>query len=150
MKNFLLKFMIIIINFTWGIIQNFLGLITMLIIKNKEISMFYTAILIRYEDNGFISKLGTFSIGNFIFTNNKDITIDNNLLTHEFGHTIQSIIFGPLALPIIWLFSLSWSNRYWKNKKKYNDRNIFYCSRFPEKGANYWGKYFLKQEGIYW
>lgn len=96
-------------------------------------------------------------IGMFIFLNEphpKDqkqgLLLQENfekIKVHEYGHTIQSIILGPLFLPVIGIPSCLWANipclkQYRKNHK------ISYYSFYPEKWANYLGERITKSESM--
>ena len=90
----------ILIQCTWGLPQTLLGCIVLIInIKNVPSSV---------------------SLGMFVFTTtnpmkdkrtkNKipDEELSKRLLVHEYGHTIQSLIFGPLYLIVIGIPSTLW------------------------------------------
>ena len=91
----------ILIQCTWGLPQTFLGFIVLLFnIKNKH--YFYHGAIITERN-----VPSSVSLGMFIFTTtnpmkdkrtkNKisDEELSKRLLVHEYGHTIQSLIFGP-------------------------------------------------------
>lgn len=144
----IIRILMFIGQWTWGLIQNLLGLIVVICLRNKSLHAFHGAIIVEYQEAKFIKQLGTFTLGMFIFYKLVDNESKQNLLAHEYGHTIQSLIYGPLYLPIVGVFSLLWARKYWKNKKTYNQKNIFYADRYPERQANYWGKKILGVEGI--
>ena len=72
-------------------------------------------------------KLGSsLSLGLFIFTARP---YDLRLVQHEYGHTIQSLILGPLWLFVIGLPSLIWCGCFNKYIEKNNvDYYSFYTS----------------------
>ncbi len=148
MKTLIIKVIIFIIQWTWGIIQNLVGLLVMLIIPKKSIEPFHGAVSIEYEPTKLIENFGAFALGMFIFYKPMNPESKRNLLTHEYGHTIQSLIYGPLYLPIVGLCSVRWFHIYWKNKEMYNKKNIFYTDKYPEKQANLWGEKVLGHPGI--
>lgn len=118
------------LQFTWGIIQNIIGLLLFLIIllKNPKtnIKAFNGAIVIKWNDSG------SMSLGMFIFLGRDD----QRVIVHEYGHSIQSIILGPLYLPIIGIPSYLWCNLFREYRKK---NNVRYCSFYTEKWANVLG-----------
>lgn len=71
--------------------------------------------------------------------NERDFT-----LMHEYGHTIQSIILGPLFLPVIGLPSLLWA---WLPVfRKYRERwSVSYYSLYTERWANFLGERAVKR-----
>ena len=89
----------IFIQWTWGFIQSFIGL--MLFIKyaakgNKHV--FYHGAIMTYHEEGW----GGVSLGMFTFVNgtrSQEWLKDTE--PHEYGHTIQSLILGPLYCFVI-------------------------------------------------
>ena len=49
------------------------------------------------------------SLGIFIFLGSCAEGPEDPLVVHEYGHTVQSVILGPLYLPLIGLPSLIWA-----------------------------------------
>lgn len=49
------------------------------------------------------------SLGRYIFLNRDHRDETGYLVKHEFGHTLQSFIFGPLYLVVIGIPSVTWS-----------------------------------------
>lgn len=78
------------------------------------------------------------SYGNFIFL--KD-AYDFKVLSHEYGHHMISIFFGPISI-IADIISLLWYILY--NKLNLKNKNIKYTSFFIEKFANYLGYKYTK------
>lgn len=69
----------------------------------------------------------------------------NRLLVHEYGHTIQSLIMGPLYLIIIGISSTMWG---FLGAKKRKDEQIPYCSFFTEGWANSLGEWATGEKSI--
>lgn len=72
--------------------------------------------------------------------------IPRRLLVHEYGHTIQSLILGPLYLPLVGLPSVLWARlpfcrRKWRGK-------VSYFSFFTEKTANSLGEKVTKEPSM--
>lgn len=66
-----------------------------------------------------------------------------NMINHEHGHQIQSKHLGWLYLIVVGLISLIFNNlwdRLFHDKWLYKDRYKWYYNRFPEKGADIYGK----------
>lgn len=127
---------------TWGLLQTVLGTAVFLRYQSCPHSRFHGAVVTVYP------LYSSLSLGPFIFLSGKpprdrsghipDQEILDRLLVHEYGHTIQSLILGPLYLPVIGLPSLLWAQlpacqRKWQGK-------VSYFSFFTEKSANFLGK----------
>ena len=127
-KTFLYYFL----QFTWGIIQNAIGLLLFIILKIfKQLS--HT----RNFNNTLVSNWkikSSLSLGIFIFLGN------NRLIVHEYGHSIQSLILGPFYLLIIGIPSLIWAV-FFENYRKKN--NIGYYEIYTERWANHLANRYL-------
>ena len=88
-------------------------------------------------------KKGCMGLGMFIFINNFRKEGNEFILMHEYGHTVQSMILGPLFIPLIGIPSLIWAS---SNKlKNYRNRHhISYYDLYTEKWANILGNKVLK------
>jgi len=65
--------------------------------------------------------------------------ISDKEIKHEYGHSIQSLIFGPLYLLLIGIPSAIFNNlwdRLFHKKWSYKDRTKWYYNRYPEKWAD--------------
>lgn len=130
----------ILLQWTWGILQNLIGFgIFLWHIKGRHF-FYHGAVATVWESETF--SLG---MGMFIFMRRpregEDITeIPKNgdffrVIVHEYGHTIQSIILGPLYLPVISIPSGLWCNLPLaagyrrKNKVSYYD---FYTEKWAD------------------
>ena len=65
------------------------------------------------------------------------------LLVHEYGHTIQSLILGPLYLPFVGLPSLLWAGCY----RLFRIRRA-YVSVYPENWAEHLGRPSLRLDRV--
>ena len=125
MKKFLFWF----VQCTWGILQTLIGATLFLCMYNKiEDHIWYRKASASTVSGTKLS--GAISLGAFILC---FCTPDENMYKHEFGHCIQSLILGPLYLPIIGLPSLIWSCCFDKYRQKHN---ISYYSFYTEKWAS--------------
>lgn len=117
------KFLFYLIQWTYGIIQNLLGLIVFLFFIFKKHHIYRCSVITVWN---FKNSL---SLGMFIFSN--DI---NNLyiIKHEYGHSIQSLILGPFWLLIIGIPSILWCSLFSLRIIK----NIDYYSFYSERWAN--------------
>ena len=69
----------------------------------------------------------------------------SRLLVHEYGHTIQSLILGPLYLIVIGIPSTMWAFLFEKKRK---DEHIPYGAFFTEKWANRLGERVTGEKSI--
>lgn len=118
------------LQFSLGIIQNVIGLLLFLFLKVfKSLSntrLFYGALVSNWKYKK------SLSLGVFIFLGNND----NRILVHEYGHSIQSIILGPLYLLVIGIPSFIWSICFRRTRR---NKKINYYEFYPEKWANILG-----------
>lgn len=122
---------------TWGIIQNILGFLIygFLLIKNPR----------RKKGNFFGAKVLSWSlkesagIGMFIFLEDRNDDYLTPIVVHEYGHTIQSCILGPLYLFVVGIPSFIWANypRFERNRRR---GKYTYSIFYPERWANYLGR----------
>lgn len=129
------------LQWTWGILQNILGSLITLFLIRKPHFWYRNALVTRWNFGG------SMGIGMFIFLGKAlsgDATVQQirrteaRILVHEYGHTIQSVILGPLFLFVIGIPSLIWANlpplRRYRQKKK-----LSYYWMYQEKWANHLG-----------
>ena len=142
----------ILIQCTWGILQTVLGFIVFLInINNKH--YFYDGAIVTARQ-----APSSVSLGMFVFvTSNprKDKRVENKipdeelsqrLLVHEYGHTIQSLIFGPLYLIVMGIPSTLWG--FLPSYQKKRNSGVSYFSFFTERFANYLGEKVTKERSM--
>lgn len=130
-----MKTLIEIFFFIWQLPQNLLGLFLLLCYKDEEC---------YYKLNGrrfyFTPKMPSgISLGNYIILNRDD---RKELLQHEYGHSIDSRIWGPLYLLVIGLPSALgnlYSRKYYRTWK-YSDYCEWYYNQPWEKSADRKGK----------
>lgn len=136
-----MKYVHTLIQSIWELPQNILGLLIWVVVRRK---------IIRYHKKNnryfFLTPNFGISLGSIIFWSETDsavIKIKENNLEHEFGHSIQSKIFGPLYLLIIGIPSIMrvmYGSLYYLVKKK---KWVNYYEGYPEKWADTLGmKYY--------
>lgn len=122
--------------FIWQLPQHILGLILMAIYRPTNYKEYKSSTVYILHDKGRFAV----SLGNIIFIH-ESFLHSKNIIPHEYGHTIQSYIFGPLYLIVIGLPSIIQniigSYLYKKGNKKMHNN---YYKRFPEKWADKLGK----------
>lgn len=131
-------------HFTYAILQNIMGLVMLAVYKAKgSESEWYHNALITYIDR---KNFGGVSLGMFIFIN-KNVQGDrrHDMRIHEYGHTIQSLILGPLFLVIIALPSAIWCNLpvFVKLRK---EKNVSYYWLYCEGWSNLCGLFATKEK----
>lgn len=109
-----------LIQWTWGFLQTFLGAILYVLYRKYPHFRYHHAMVTVWN------KPSSVSLGWFIFIEDR---YPKELLAHEYGHTIQSLVLGPLYLPIIGIPSLIWFHIHKPSKGSY-------YSFYPEKTAN--------------
>lgn len=114
--------------FIWGLPQNLIGAI--LFLTSKGNWYYYKGCFVKE-----ISKTGpgAISLGMFILFYADFGQDTHRVLKHEFGHTIQSKILGPLYLFVIGLPSLIWAGLFRKYREK---NNVSYYSLYTERWAD--------------
>lgn len=138
----------IILQWSWGIIQNIVGLVMFLININCKHYYYKGTIVTVWNKEEYCM-----GIGMFIFISEKcpkdseqNLSLQETFertRVHEYGHTIQSIILGPLFLLVIGIPSCMWANI--PSMKQYRKNNrISYYSFYTEKWANCLGEYVTK------
>lgn len=136
----------VILNFTWGIVQTIVGAVVFALnYKNNE-HFFYKGVIVTKW-----SQKAGLSLGAFIFVppeprfynyekyNFTNEELQERLMVHEYGHSVQSLIVGPLYFIVIGLPSSVWSFSQ-KNNKLRKKNYISYFSFYTEKLANYLGE----------
>ena len=113
----------------WGLPQNLVGGIIYLVCacKKREHEIYRGRVMTLW---GLGSGL---SLGYFTFVSTY---AGDNTKNHEFGHTLQSMLLGPLYLLVIGLPSLIWAACFEEYRRK---NGISYYSLYTEKWADKWG-----------
>lgn len=139
-----------LIQFTWGLNTNILGFIGFIICKfifNWEITKYYNNIIISPKNKKINAGL---SLGIFLFI---DKDADEFLKQHEYGHSIQNLIFGEFFLLLIgipslircWYYNLIINKLKLYTKEKYNYYSIWF-----ERDASTLGKRAIEDKAWDW
>ena len=132
----------VILQLTWGLPQTLLG--SALYLKNlgRPREKYLSCINTHWKARGGIS------LGLFIFTPDAKTPNYEKIRVHEYGHTIQSLILGPLYLPLIGIISYTWANLpYFKRLRK--DKHIPYTACFVEAWASRLGERITGEKAIW-
>lgn len=135
---------------TWGLLQTAAGAAVFLRYRKCPHSFYHGTVVTVYP------LYSSLSLGPFIFLTDKPPRdrsgqvpleeIPRRLLVHEYGHTVQSLLLGPLYLPVVGLPSALWVHlpscqRKWRG-------NISYFSFWTEKTANSLGELAVKEPSM--
>lgn len=135
-----MKFLYLLIQFTWGFFQTLFGLVVFLVHIRSPHYFYHGAIVTRWNLKSSVS------LGCFIFVTNEpyfaeklkdDFTkteLLSRLLVHEYGHTIQSLILGPFYLLAMGIPSTLWG--FFPMAQAKRENGVSYFSFFTEKWAN--------------
>ncbi len=124
----------------WGFPQTLVGGIVYIATRPRKRGWFKGVLVSTW------SKSSSISLGMFVFVaqetarhdslSNPERTSLKRLIAHEYGHTIQSAILGPLYLLVVGLPSLIWASsspcRIYRSR-----RNASYYRFFTERNANW-------------
>lgn len=121
------QLMYVLLQFTWGILQNIAGLVLFLGCKilGRKSKMYKNAVATKWNN-----KYGSLSLGMFLFVTNDE---DETLLAHEYGHSLQSIFLGPLWFFVIGIPSIIWAGCFDEYRKK---NNVSYYRFYTERWSN--------------
>ena len=134
-----------LIQFTWGFLQSIVGFIVF--IKNVRCKHFiyHGAIVTEWKSPTSVS------LGIFVFVTDKPYfydkikdeipgnEIESRILVHEYCHTIQSLMLGPLYFFVVGIPSTVWAFIPSLVKKRH-EKQISYFTLYPERWANYLGE----------
>lgn len=144
------KALFYLLQFTWCLPQTLVGLVVFLICKiQKANTLNYKRAVVSVFPN----KQGSVSLGMFIVVHKTPMTDETDkmkfdvydpllkchvgqadvLLRHEYGHTIQSMILGPLFLLVIGLPSILWAGLFDRYRQKYK---VSYFAFYTERWAD--------------
>jgi len=136
----LIQFLVAFILLIWEFPQNLLGLLVFAIMKNRR----KITHIEQEKHRLFIEtpKTGV-SLGWFIFwtpAGNRFTYLKNDCRMHEYGHSLQSVLLGPLYLLVVGIPSLSRVFYRWLYRKKYGKSWKNYFNGFPEYWADKLGR----------
>lgn len=110
---------------TWGFPQTLIGWIVYLICRRQPHGIYRSCITTKWNNRG------SMGMGMFLFLGSDN----DEVRVHEFGHSVQSLILGPLFLPIMGIPSFLWCNLP-PCKRLRKEKGISYYRFYPESTAN--------------
>lgn len=134
-----------VIQCTWGVLQSLLGFIVYLLHRKCPHFSYYGAVITQWNNPASVS-LGMFvfvTAEPYFYEKLKDTytreELSERLLVHEYGHTIQSMLLGPLYLIVMGIPSTLWGFFPSLNRIR-REKQFSYFSFFTEKWANVLGE----------
>lgn len=112
--------------YLWELPQNLVGLAVTTVMGRGKKEPYRNARVLRTK-----KMRGGISLGRYLIVN--DIPSNPDLAQHEWGHTRQSRMLGPLYLPVIALPSLLWAA--WWNPRRKRGYYTFYTERWADRLA---------------
>ncbi len=142
--KFIKYFLYAFVQWTWGFIQSLIGFCLFCKYKTRKCkSEFYHGAIMTYHDGDW----GGVSLGYFTFVNgHRDEDWTKDAIPHEYGHTIQSLLLGPLYMFIIGIPSMVWCNG--KKGIKKREMGASYYDFYTESWANECAEKVLKCDKI--
>lgn len=143
--------MYIIWQCTWGFFQSLLGFVVFLVHRKNKHFWYHGAFVTVWNSKTSVS------LGLFVFVTAEPFfaekykarisvkELSDQLLVHEYGHTVQSLILGPLYLVVIGIPSTLWG---FFGGRKRRDKQIPYSAFFTEKWANTLGEWVTGEKSI--
>ncbi len=138
---------------TWGILQTGLRFFVFLCNFKCRHYLYHGAVVTEWEDKSSVS------LGMFVFVTKESYfyeklkneykidELSSRLLVHEYGHTIQSLILGPLYLIVIGIPSTLWGFLPFCARAR-KEKQISYFWFFTEKWANVLGEKVSAQKSM--
>ena len=137
------KTLFILLNCTWGALTTLVGLVAFLLMRKKYPHTTYRGCI----DTRWDTRTGL-SLGLFIFTPRDEISGNQEIRVHEYGHVIQSVVLGPLFL-IPGFISLAWANLPYYIRLRRKRPELRYTSCFVESWASKWGEKITGENAIW-
>ena len=109
------KVLFYLVQWTWGLTVNLAGLLAHLFVRRKGRTERFQKAIITFLPWNF----GGLSLGLFIFmADHKNERWTYNTRIHEYGHTFQCLLLGPLYWLVIALPSAIWCNCFQAYRQK--------------------------------
>lgn len=134
---------------TFGIVQTLAGFIVLLCSQKTVRFRYHGAVVTVWQ------RCDSVSLGLFLFVacpdpagqETADALLKNSafarLLLHEYGHAVQSLLLGPLYLPVVGLPSALWGTLPCLRRKRLRENRSYY-SFYTERWANRLGERVLQ------
>ncbi len=135
----------VIVQWTWGVLQTLLGALLFLAHCKDRHFCYHGAVVTVWKGKS------SLALGGFLFITDEPFFYEklkdgytreelfSRLLVHEYGHTLQSLILGPLYLLVMGIPSTVWGFSSALAQRR-RERGISYFSFFTERWANALGE----------
>ena len=144
MNGLIKRALYLLIQLTWGLPQTLAGFVIWLGCAGRPHELYRCSFVTTWRGSSGLS------LGPFIFipdmlagATNADVKYRmrkrRELIVHEYGHTIQSLYFGPFYLLIFAIPSFIWAGLPVFRKMRREGR-AFYYDFYPERFANWLGE----------
>ena len=133
------KALFYLLQWTWGISQNMVGLIGYLALHKHRHEHYHGAVVTYVDTQN--KHFGGVSLGMFVFINaNTTESYRHDTRIHETGHCIQSLLLGPLYWLAVALPSALWCNApFFAKMHGTKETKYLYYKLYCEGWANIWG-----------
>lgn len=137
------KALYILCQCTWGALQSLCGLAVFLVNMGRRHYVYHGAIVTEWKSPY------SASLGMFVFISEQHIGREayKPILVHEYGHTLQSLMLGPLYLPAVALPSCIWCMTPALHKMRVK-KKLSYYSFYTESWANKLGELAVKEPSM--
>ncbi len=127
----------------WGFPQSFVGAVIFLFNLRRPHRLYHGAVVTEWTCRGSVS------LGMFVFLSTaKSSEAMQRILVHEYGHTVQSLMLGPLYLIAVGVPSVLWAGLP-QLKSLRRKKNISYYSVYPERWADRLGERITGEQSQY-
>lgn len=123
-----MRFLVGIMQFTWGFPQSLLGFLLFVLNIHRKHYFYRNCLMTEWNNKN------SCSLGFFVFIA-ADHRFKKQVMKHEYGHCIQSLLLGPAYLLLIGLPSFLWCNLPLFERKRRKE-NISYYAFYPESWAD--------------
>ena len=134
----MVKFLFRLWQWTWGLPQTLIGFMICLAHKGAPRRNYHGCIVTKWKHSG---SLG---LGMFLFLSERSYDAAADVQVHEFGHSVQSAILGPLFLIVMGIPSFLWCNLK-PCRKLRREKGVSYYRLYTESNANWLGRLVTKE-----
>lgn len=131
----------ILLQCTWGGIATLIGSCFFAALRDCEHQWYRGCIDTKWRG------VGGLSLGLFIFTPRDSVPNAQLIRVHEYGHSVQNLVLGPLML-FVGIISVIWGNHPYFGRLR-REAGVPYTACFVEAWASRWGEAVTKEKAIW-